>query len=215
MITAIIFDVFGTLLHIEKRENPYRQLLRIGTRQGRPISPGDSKIIMTLDGGLSQAAGLLGIELSIDQLATLQGMLDAELESIRLFDDALPAIERLQQGGIKIGLCSNLAKPYCPVVRRLIPGLDGYALSAEEGAVKPDPQIYTAICSQLGVVPGRVFGVDAEHVLMIGDSKSCDVDGPRASGILGHHLNRSGGDGFRNLHDFVSAVRSDRAGALR
>lgn len=214
MITAIVFDVFGTLLHIERRENPYRQLLRIGARQGRAISPEDSTTIMTLDGDLSQAAWLLGIELSIDQLATLQGMLDAELESIILFDDALPAIERLRQGGIKVGLCSNLAQPYCPVVRRLIPDLDGYALSAELGLVKPDREIYRSVCAELEVEPGRIFGPGAQPVLMIGDSKACDVDGPRASGILGHHLNRRGEGGFRNLHDFVSAVRSESAGSL-
>jgi len=214
VISAIIFDVFGTLLHIERRENPYRQLLRIGIRQGRAISPEDSKTIMTLDGDLSHAAGLLGIELSIEQLAKLQRMLDTELESISLFEDALPAIERLRRDGIKVGLCSNLAKPYCPVVRRLIPDLDGYALSAELGLSKPDPEIYRTVCAELEVEPGRIFGPGAQQVLMIGDSKACDVDGPRASGILGHHLSRRGRDGFRNLHDFVSAVRSESAGSL-
>lgn len=208
MIAAVIFDVFGTLLEIQRRENPYRQLLRIGAHQGRPVSPADPKRIMTLDSDLSRAADLFGIKLSSSQLSQLQEMLDIELESIRPYDDSMPAIDLLRESGIKIGLCSNLAKPYCPVVRGLVSGMDGYALSAEIGLVKPEAQMYEMICAELKVVPGQIFGSDAARVLMIGDSRRCDVDGPRTSGIIGHHLDRKGTGPFRNLLEFAGAVRS-------
>lgn len=58
-MTAVIFDLFGTLLQIRNRQNPFRQLLRLGSQQGRAASPGDLRWIMTNAGGLQEAADFL------------------------------------------------------------------------------------------------------------------------------------------------------------
>ncbi|QKS80945.1 HAD family hydrolase [Pseudomonas bijieensis] len=206
MITAVIFDAFGTLIEILNRENPYKRLLRIGVQQGRVASPSDLRTVMALNGGLLEAAHLFGIKLKPTQLIELQSALDRELESIKCFDDALPAFERLQEHGIKVGVCSNLAGPYCSKVRSLLPGLNAYALSAETGVLKPDPEIYRIICSMLNAHPGKAPGSEGSKVLMIGDSKRCDQLGPRSYGILGHHLDRHGAGQFRSLIEFTNAV---------
>jgi len=208
MTVAVIFDLFGTLLKIRNRQNPFRQLLRLGSQQGRAASPGDLRRIMTNAGGLQEAADFFGIKLSSTQLTELQSCLQLELESITLFGDALPALALLRHYQIKIGVCSNLGGPYCPVARKLLPGLDGYALSAEVGLMKPDVAMYQHICTQLDVAPIQRPG--SPHVLMIGDSRRCDADGPRAAGIEGYHLDRSGAGRFCDLLEFVTGINTSR-----
>lgn len=209
-MTAVIFDLFGTLLEIRNRQNPYRRLLHLGSQQGRAASPGDLRWIMTNTCGLQEAADFLGIKLSSIQLTELQSCLELELESITLFEDALPALALLRHHQIKIGVCSNLGGPYCLVARDLLPGLDGYALSAEVGLMKPDVAMYQHICTQLEVAPSQLPGSNAPHVLMIGDSRRCDSDGPRVAGIEGYHLDRSGAGRFCDLLEFVTGINTSR-----
>lgn len=206
MIAAVIFDVFGTLVEIQNRQNPYRQLLRLGVKQGRVASSDDLRWIMTHDAGFQEAADALGINLGSGDLAELKDALELELQSIRVFDDAWAAIELLRASGIKVGVCSNLAGPYCQEVRRLVPGLDAYALSAECGMMKPDPVIYRWVCSMLGIESGYIMEPKHGRVFMVGDSKKCDEQGPRACGIMGIHLDRSGAGRFRDLLEFARAI---------
>lgn len=208
MTVAVIFDLFGTLMEIRNRQNPYRQLLHLGSQQGRAASADDIRWIMTHDHGIEGTAADFGIKLSPPQLTELQSCLKLELESITLFEDALPALALLRHHQIKIGVCSNLGGPYCSVARDLLPGLDGYALSAEVGLMKPDVAMYQHICTQLEVAPSQLPGSTSPHVLMIGDSRRCDADGPRAAGIEGYHLDRSGAGRFRDLLEFVAGINT-------
>lgn len=203
---AVVFDLFGTVLEIQDRQNPYRRLLRMGAEQGRSASPGDMRQIMTLSGGLREAAASLGITVSPWALTELQNALEVELASIRIFDDAVVAMDFLRTNGVKIAVCSNLAAPYCDVARRLLPNLDGYALSAELGVMKPDPMIYRSVCSLLGLEPEHAIDPKQGQIIMVGDSKKCDEQGPRACGIQGFHLDRSGGRGFSNLVEFYNVI---------
>ena len=206
MVDGVIFDAFGTLLEIRNRQNPFRRLLRLGSQQGRTASPDDIRWIMAHSHGLEETASAFGIKLEPTQLIELQSTLDRELESIKCFDDALPAIERLQEHGIKVGVCSNLAGPYCSKVRSLLPGMNAYALSAETGVLKPDREMYRSVCAMLDTFPGQVMGSGTAQVLMIGDSKRCDELGPRPFGIVGHHLDRKGAGRFQSLIEFTSAI---------
>ncbi len=206
MVDAVIFDAFGTLVEIRNRQNPYRRLLRLGFQQGRAASSDDIRWIMSHPYGMEYTAAVFGIKLSPAELNELQGMLDRELESIRCYGDAMPAIEHLQKLGIKVGVCSNLAGPYCSPTRDLLPGLNAYAMSAETGVLKPDLEMYRIVCSMLNAHPGKASGSGGSKVLMIGDSKRCDQLGPRSFGILGHHLDRHGAGRFRSLIEFTNAV---------
>lgn len=208
MLAAVIFDLFGTVLHIQDRQNPYRRLLRMGAEQGRVSSPGDLRLIMTRRGGVREAAAALEIELPPRELEGLQRSLELELASIQVYDDAHAAMTLLRANGIKIGVCSNLAGPYCNEARRLLPGLDGYALSAECGVMKPDPTIYRFVCAMLGVEPELLPKSEHLRAVMIGDSKKCDEQGPRACGIMGFHLDRSGAGRFSDLFEFAHEMVS-------
>lgn len=206
MIDAIVFDAFGTVVRINHRMNPYQELIREGRRQGCDLKSGRTHFLMTTSLTLVEAASQLGISLSKKKRQELSQALELELSSIQPFPDALEAISRFKDAGLKLGICSNLASPYGPVIRSLFPGLDGHAFSYEVGALKPDPIIYEAICGQMEVEPGHHFGGGSGAVLMIGDSKRCDQDGPRLIGMMGLHLDRKGQGAINDLSQFADLV---------
>ncbi|MEQ9725398.1 HAD-IA family hydrolase [Pseudomonas sp. WHRI 8822A] len=204
MQTCVIFDVFGTLIQIHEKRNPHLQLLRYGRRQG--VSPRTEHLhmFMTRELDWEEAAHALGIRSGYVKLHSLNRLLEEELASMTLYDDAQKAIAMLQEAGVKIGLCSNLASGYGPAVRELLPGLDAYGFSYEIGAMKPNPIIYQSVCRDLGVQPGQQLWGD--RVVMIGDSIKCDRDGARVAGIAGFHLNRIGQGDFFDLIEFAECV---------
>ena len=109
-----------------------------------------------------------------------------------------------------MGICSNLCEPYAAAVLRGFPKMDGYAFSYEVGAMKPHAIIYQSICSALAVVSGEMFDDRKQQIAMVGDSVKCDRDGPRAAGMLGFHLNRSGRGAVQDLVQFAHLVIESR-----
>lgn len=204
-ITAVIFDAFGTTLRIGCRTNPYRQMLREGAKQGRRPHPDDLHHVMTHDVGLREAADSLGIKVAPERMLEFEAALQREIDSIEVFPDALEAIGLFQDHGIAIAVCSNLAAPYGPAVKALLPNHTAYALSYELGLTKPEPGIYRAACHELGISPGRLFE-NVPQVAMIGDSRRYDRDGPRLIGIRGFHLDRTGPGAIRDLRQFADLV---------
>jgi HAD superfamily hydrolase (TIGR01509 family) len=82
------------------------------------------------------------------------------------YPDTAAVLNGLRAQGIATAVVSNIAWD----IRRSFDGLDAdpdeFVLSFEVGAVKPDPRIFSAALSRLGV--------DAADALMIGDSEEND-----------------------------------------
>lgn len=211
---VVIFDAFGTLVKIEDRRNPYLHFLKYARKLGLSVRREHLELLMTRELDWKEAADALGIRAGYVKLHSLNRLLEEELASMTLYDDARQAISILREAGVRVGLCSNLASGYGPAVRELLPGLDAYGFSYELGIMKPDPLIYKAVCQGLGVVPGRQL--EGERVVMIGDSIRCDRDGARAAGIAGFYLSRIGKGDFSNLIEFSKVVVKDnRRGFLQ
>lgn len=171
-----------------------------GRAQGRKVGMNDAAIIMSSHFSLEQAAAHFRIDISSEDAALLQSLLNTELKSIERFLDAEDCIRALKSAGVKVAICSNLAMPYGSAVYQLWPGLDAYVYSYAVGALKPDPRIYESVLEQLEE--------EARSVWMIGDSRRCDQDGPTKVGIKGHILSRlqdEPGD-FSELVAFADAV---------
>ena len=198
-ITGVIFDAFGTLVSIRKPAHPYRELLRIGARQGRRSSAADLRELMTQPMTLFAAAMELDIEVSQEEMQALRDSLAGEIASIEPYRDAQEAMSMLRDAGIKTAICSNLSLPYGPAVASLFPNIDTAIFSYAEGVMKPDAMIYQITCRRLGIAPGQYFAGPEGQIVMIGDSPKCDRDGPRSIGINGYLLNRSGGGQFNDL----------------
>jgi HAD superfamily hydrolase (TIGR01549 family) len=198
-VKAILFDVYGTLVEIDDIRAPFRQLIDIGTRQGRQPGDKDGAIIMAQPVGLREAAELLGIRLTDADLERLESELHAELASIVPFADTLPVLHELKKRGFKLGLCSNLALDYAAPIVSLLPfALDAHVWSFDTGAIKPDPVIYAHACRQLSCAPGEI--------LMVGDTVEADVEGPRAFGMQALWLDRKQGFGTRESLASLSAL---------
>lgn len=209
MISAVVFDAFGTVARISKRTNPFGALLKEGRRQGLALAPDSTRSVMTANLSLDQVADHLGIELSPLKRAELNDLLGQELSCVEPYPDALAAIECLQEAGVVIGICSNLAQPYGPVIRKAFPHVQCHAFSYELGVMKPEPSIYLAMCREMGLETRYAEPENAQArsgVVMIGDSRKCDRDGPKTVGIEGYYLDRSGMGQISDLMQFADMI---------
>jgi putative hydrolase of the HAD superfamily len=106
-------------------------------------------------------------------------MLEAEAafgDRIALFDDVLPTLARMRDGGHPTVIVSNCSWGTRPSVERL--GLDracdAVVLSCEVGVHKPEPGIYRTALDALDVAPDEAIFVD---------DQTAYCDGARALGI--------------------------------
>ena len=183
---ALVLDAFGTVIQYGQRLAPYGRLLA-GQGEGAARLP-----VLTRDVPVATFAAELGLE---HLLPDIEADLAEELAGLRLFAEVPQVLEQSRAAGLRLAVCSNLAAEYGPAVLGLLPGLDAYILSYEVGLAKPDPAIFQRVCDALGCAPGEV--------VFVGDSKRCDVDGPRAFGMQARHLDRRAG---QSLLDALAGI---------
>ena len=181
MIKAVIFDLFGTLVDISESSQPFRELTRkLNIDKERAFH-----LAMTTNSPTLQHFAIqLGVD-PPDEIEALQAKLDQKVQSVRLFDDTLSALQDVKSSGLKTALISNLASPYKPPFFEL--GLDQLidevVFSCDCGYAKPQEEIYRLSLQQLDLSP--------DQAVMVGDSYDCDVVGPEAIGIKALHLVRN------------------------
>jgi putative hydrolase of the HAD superfamily len=104
--------------------------------------------------------------------------------SIRAFEDAPEVLGTLRDRGLTLAICSNWDWDLDEAIDAA--GLSGMVdvvvSSAWVGARKPHRRMYDAVLERTGVA--------AEDALFVGDTWSCDVEGPRAVGLLPVYLRR-------------------------
>ena len=107
---------------------------------------------------------------------------DAEAE---LFPETLAALEQTRELG-RLALLSNTQRFDMGLLDRL--GLAAHfrvkGLSAELGALKPEPEAFERMQQKLGLFPG--------NLVMVGDSWKDDVEGALAAGWTAIWVNREG-----------------------
>lgn len=181
--SVIIFDLFGTLVNFGVHRYPYRQLLKLGRKNGRKPRVDDARTVMTMNGDMQQIADHMGISGSPAFFRKLTEDIDCELESLTLFDDVIPVLNEFKRTNTRMAICSNLAKPYGGVIERLLSShsLEKF-LSYECGFIKPEPEIYQGLVLSMGVPP--------QQCLFVGDTFLADVVGPKQAGMESIHLCR-------------------------
>ena len=128
-------------------------------------------------------------------------------KDLSLFDDVVPALERLKQRGIILGVISNLRRDMDELSQQLglQPYLDFSVTSLEAGAEKPHPPIFLAALQRAQVSP--------EEAVHVGDQYEADVQGAKAVGIIPVLLDREGW--YDNVNDcFRIASLPDLDGLL-
>jgi putative hydrolase of the HAD superfamily len=140
------------------------------------------------------AAGLAALRRRCAEV--LQGALgvEADLEDALLaaivfepFPDVVPALRELRALGVKLVAASNWDVSLHEQLERtgLTPLLDGALSSAEVGAPKPDPEIFTRALALAGARP--------QEALHVGDDPEADVGGALAAGLVPVLIDRDGG----------------------
>ena len=108
-------------------------------------------------------------------------------ENFGLYDDVLPCLDVLRGAGVRMALLSNaLGHSLEEVVAHfaLDEYMDAAVSSAETGAVKPAPRMFSVLLGLLGVAPAAA--------VMVGDSAEDDVSGALACGCGAILLDRGG-----------------------
>ncbi len=128
----------------------------------------------------------LGIDQDAEELARQVYDAFGEAARWRPYDDVLPALHRLKDQGLTLGIISNWDRRLVSLLDTLGIGdlVDTVVSSADVGLRKPDPRIFELACGRVGVAPGR-----AAHV---GDHHYADIVGARAVGMSAILIDRSG-----------------------
>ncbi|MGQ4582511.1 HAD-IA family hydrolase [Lysobacter sp. F60174L2] len=176
---AVLFDVYGTLIELQRQTGAYKDLIRRGS-----VSPAAfAREVMCSPIDLAEAAELFNVQMSQSELTTLEQHLREEIASARLYPEVLSVLTTLRIRGYRIGLCSNLAIPYIgPAIRLIGSAVDSAIWSCEVCVMKPSPRIYE--------LAAEALEVDPTTMLMVGDSYRADVAGARRAGCKALHLDR-------------------------
>ena len=204
---AVFLDALGTIVDLEP---PWEHL---GVTLGQPV---DDRLIRAVKAEMAyykshshegrdgpslaalrkRCAALLSSELGREvDVTTMMASL-----RFRAYPDAAPALARLRERGLRLACVSNWDCSLSEVLARcgLTGLLDTVVTSAEAGARKPDPAIFTAALEATGVEPR-----EAVHV---GDTPSEDVAGARAAGIEPLLLDRAGAGDISSLAGIESRL---------
>ncbi len=204
---AVLFDAFGTLIHLEP---PVPVLAGLLAEAGHPVP--EDRVAHALATEIRHyrlrmhiardAAGLSALRAECGGVLAAalgpgapQADMAAELlvQSLRfrLHDDALPVLDALDRRGVLLGVVSNwdCALPAHLARLGVLTRFQVVSVSAVVGVAKPDPAIFLHAVRALGVSP--------HEALHCGDHPTEDCAGALSAGLRAVLLDR-GGDHVRS-----------------
>ena len=183
-VRAVLFDFAETLLVPEDttamiraglsmlggRSGPEEEIDRIardieslftsteyrGTRGRRDLSSADHRAVFTAAFSAAEAMSEGLADAMYDRLT--------EPASWKPYVDTRPALAELREHGLLVGVVSDIGFDIRPIFshHRLSEFVQTFALSFEQGVVKPDPRLFEVAMRSLGVEPAET--------LMVGDN---------------------------------------------
>jgi putative hydrolase of the HAD superfamily len=104
---------------------------------------------------------------------------------IAAYDETAPVLAELRARGVTLAICSNWDWDLEEAIAAagLTGTVDVTVSSAWVGARKPHPRMYDAVLERIGIAPA--------DALFVGDTWTCDVEGPRAAGLVPLYLRRA------------------------
>lgn len=130
-----------------------------------------------------QVAAGHGLTLRDEQAEALWYAANVGGEFLRreIYPDSVPTLRRLRELGYRTGVVTNRSlggEPFLDELRRngMYDLFDSYAVSCDDGWLKPAPQLFQKALDDLGL--------RADEAVMVGDSLRADVAGSKALGML-------------------------------
>ena len=196
MIRAVIFDLDDTLYAFEPLDREARALVRdyvcgkldiaperyeeaaaFGRRETKrrlgEVAASHNRLLY-----FQAALEYLGVHPVPMALRMYERYWDAVLRGMKLNDGARAFLDRMQERGVRVMICTDLT---AQIQHRKIEALGiagdifGLVTSEEAGREKPSPEIFALCLDKLGM--------PAQEVCCIGDSPVRDVEGARAVGM--------------------------------
>ena len=184
---AVLFDVGGTLVEEPEVDFAHRLVTALGIDAARVADVSDL-VLRTPFTSAHVLAERLQAELGTvgDVGLAVRELWDAERDDLIELSDAVTCVAAVSTGGAKVGIVANLASPAaegfritCPAI---VPWIDAWTLSCEQGSAKPSATIFQAALDALGVKPA--------DALMVGDSLEHDAGPALALGMSAIWLRR-------------------------
>lgn len=179
MKSAVVFDLYGTLVDFGLTLHPYKALLA-----GNASTAAFREAVMCRNLSIGELVAQTGLEASPETVRQCEADIEREVDEVHVYPEVFEVLHALREAGVKLVLCSNLAPAYGRVLKDT--GLDQYfdmaQLSYQTGLLKPDPRMYLAALDYLGV--------GASNAVMVGDSYASDVVGALGAGLHAVHLQR-------------------------
>lgn len=180
---AIIFDLYGTLLHFDQRAF-LRELQGVLQSESRSFDRKMLRLLLVQRYDSRQAllhtwCNAIGVvSPTVDQVSACNTVIEKHLSRIRPFPGTLTLLAFFKRRGFKLALLSNAAQTFTSALDTcgLRPFFDCVAFSCDLGLTKPDSRTYLYVCQGLGVSP--------EDCIFIGDSLENDFRAPSALGML-------------------------------
>ncbi|WP_422931348.1 HAD family hydrolase [Singulisphaera sp. PoT] len=197
MLEAVVFDLYGTLLRLDRDSKPFLRFARAVCPEAPRSVVVQSLLLESRD--IGDFAKRIGFETFLDT-TILDSDLREDLRSARLFADAVATLADLKSRGLRLGLISNLASPYKQpfLSSALAIYFDSLEFSCDAGLRKPDPLFFQRALSALDVEPRKS--------LMVGDNLRSDYDGALSIGMQAILLNR----GDQAISPRVPAIKTLR-----
>ena len=174
-IEMVVFDVFGTLLEISDRRNPFAHLKR---KMDPARATRFRRLAMTTTMTLTEIDAELQSGMTSADLARAQTEITREVAATRL----RPGVARMLAAlPVPYALCSNLSVDYVAALSACLDIKPEFRiLSCHAGCMKPDSEIYDLVIRAAGVPPDRI--------LFTGDTPAADIEGPRSAGMRAIHV---------------------------
>ena len=209
-IKAVLFDMFDTLMLIEKDhafyspslKRAYEFLLEKGVKVDFDVfekayveardalyAEADAKLEEPhFNVRIANALKVLGYDYGVSSeivAGATNAFCEAFMNYVRIDDDAAGSLAKLH-GRFKLGIVSNFAIPECVLTLLRKHGLDGFfdvvVVSGAVNVRKPSPEIFRKALEALGV--------DAEETVFVGDTVDADVEGAKSLGMKTVYIER-------------------------
>jgi putative hydrolase of the HAD superfamily len=182
-IDAVLLDLYDTVAWSQWPRQLAMMSARLGIKPDSLLEAFDRTRPARNVGTYPDAEGDMNavlLALGIHDRLLARELVEAEARflsaSLHVYEDALPTVRELRARGVRTALVSNCSHSTRPAVDRLgfEREFDAVVLSFEVGARKPQPAIYQAALTGLGV--------GAERAVFV-DDQAAYCDGARALGM--------------------------------
>ena len=209
-IKAVLFDMFDTLMLIEKNHEFYSpslmRMYRYLNKNGidAPFEKFNAAYIQARDQlyaeadlnfeephfnvRVSEALKTLGYDYDVSSpivAAATNEFCEEFMKYVRI-DENAKAMLRGLHGKYKLGIISNFAIPECVLKLLRASNLDGLfdvvVVSAAVNKRKPSPEIFQSTL--------KALGVSASETVFVGDTIDADIEGPKAVGMKTIYIER-------------------------